>query len=62
MNLAPGTSTAQQQQQQQQQQQMVDPAAQFAEVRNSKHSGESVPVYDGIPFFGSPPGKFFQIV
>jgi len=56
MNLAPGTSTAQQQQQQQQQQQMVDPAAQFAEVRNSKHSGESVPVYDGIPLFGSPPG------
>ena len=24
--------------------------------------GESVPVYDGTPFFGSPQGSFFQIV
>ena len=26
------------------------------------YRGESVPVYDGIPLFGSPHGSFFQIV
>ena len=26
------------------------------------NTGESVPVYDGIPVFGSPQGSFFQIV